>query len=132
MSDKKRKEEERKPQNDLEVVYYPDKAVRRELQSVPTEKRDRFTTSLYLMQKRLKPVCKVKQLYSIDRDVYELIINGSPAWRLVYYTGDDGKIVVLLVTDKTTEGRDPAIARTVELRLKAYREEQRKAQRRKR
>jgi len=132
MSDKKRKEEERKPQNDLEVVYYPDKAVRRELQSIPTEKRDCFTVSLNLMSKRLKPACRSTQLHSIDRDVYQLKINGSPAWRLVYYIGDEGKIVVLLATDKTTEGRDPAIARTVELRLKAYREEQRKAQRRKR
>lgn len=132
MSMQKKKEEERKPLNDLEVVYYPDKAVRREMQEVPTAKRDRFNTSLHLMKKRLKPVCKVKQLYGIDRDVYELIINGSPAWRLVYYIGDEGKIVVLLATDKTTEGRDPAIARTVELRLKAYKEEQRRARAKKR
>lgn len=132
MSKKKINEEERKPLSDHEVVYYPDKAVRRELQSVPTEKRDRFNTSLHLMKKRLKPVCDVKQLHSIDKDVYELIINDSPAWRLVYYTGDEGKIVVLLAADKTTNGRDPAIARTVDLRLKAYREEQRKARAKKR
>lgn len=105
---------------DREVVYHPDKAVKKELQAVPERHRDRFLTSLSLMAKGLAPTCKVKQLDSIDRDVYELIINGKPAWRCIYYTGDPGKIVVMHATEKTTNGVDRQIANVVGERLKAW------------
>ncbi len=129
MVDKNHQNDECSDSSDLEVVFHPDKAVTKELKAVPERQRDRFITSVGLMQKRLAPTCKVKQLQAIDRDVYELIINGSPAWRLIYYVGDKGKIVVLHVTEKTTEGSDRQIANTTELRLKAWRGMQQQAKR---
>jgi phage-related protein len=129
MSSKNHPSDERNDSSDLEVVFHPDKAVEKELKAVPERHRDRFNISLALMGKRLAPTCKIKQLHAIDREVYELIINASPgpAWRLIYYVGDKGKIVVLHVTDKTTEGSDRQIAKTAELRLKAWRGTQKQA-----
>lgn len=62
----------------------------------------------------------MKQLGSIDGNIYELIINGRPAWRCIYYTGDSGKIVVMHATEKTTNGSDRQIANVVGERLKAW------------
>lgn len=119
--------ENKNPQNeepndtDREIEYYPDNAVVKELKAVPERHRDRFLLSLSLLAKGLKPTCDVKQLDSIDRNIYELIINGRPAWRCIYYTGDSGKIVVMHATKKTTNGSDRQIANVVEQRLKAWR-----------
>lgn len=106
--------------DDREVVYHPEKAVTKELEAVPPKHRDRFLLSLSLLAKGLRPVCNVKQLGSIDGNIYELIINGRPAWRCIYYTGDSGKIVVMHATEKTTNGSDRQIANVVGERLKAW------------
>lgn len=106
--------------DDLEVVYYPDKAVTKEMADLPDRQRNQFLLDLGLMRKRLNPLCKVTQMHAIDRDVYELGINGRPAYRCIYYTGDRGKIVVLHATKKTTNGVDRQIANVVEQRLKAW------------
>lgn len=118
---KKNLQSEEHNDGDLEVVYYPEKAVEKELQGVPEKHRDRFLVSLSLKSKGLAPTCKVKQLGAIDCDVYELIINGRPAWRCIYYMGEAGKIVVLHATEKTTNGSDRQIANVVSERLKARR-----------
>lgn len=106
----------------LLIEFHPENAVLKELGSVPERHRDRFITSLGLLSKQEPPTCKVKPLDSLGHSVYELIINGSPAWRCIYTTELTGKIVVLHVTDKTTNGRDRQIANVVEERLKTLRQ----------
>ena len=120
--DTKNPQNDERNNRDLEIAFYPEKAVKKELLAVPDRHRDRFLNSLALMAKRLPPTCDVKQLHSIDRDIYELIINGKPAWRCIIYTGDPGKIVVMHATDKTTNGSDRQIVNVVKARLKAWRD----------
>lgn len=111
-------------QQPREIEFFPDKRVVKELFQVPERHRDRFLRSLTLMANGQDPTCEKKQLDSIDRDIYELCINGSPAWRCIFYTGESGKIVVLHATDKTTNGSDRQIANVVKTRLKAWRSQQ--------
>ncbi|WP_031310673.1 type II toxin-antitoxin system RelE/ParE family toxin [Stutzerimonas stutzeri] len=108
-------------QQPREIEFSPENAVDRDLSKIPERHRDRFLVSLMLMAKGEEPTCKKKQLGSIDRDIYELCINGSPAWRCIFYTGEPGKIVVLHATDKTTNGSDRQITNVVSERLKAWR-----------
>lgn len=112
---------EPRDQQPRKIEFSPEKAVDKELLKVPERHRDRFLASLMLMANGEEPTCKKKQLDSIDRDIYELCINGSPAWRCIFYTGESGKIVVLHATDKTTNGSDRQIANVVNERLKAWR-----------
>ena len=106
----------------LKVEFFPDKAVRKELENVPPYEGARFALSLNMLSNHLTPVSTVKPLTSLGHGVYELIENGSPAWRCIYTTELAGKIVVLHATDKTTNGRDRQIANVVEQRLKAMRQ----------
>ena len=106
------------------VELHPQGAVRREFDKAPKARVGNvFVADLYLISKGLKPTSEVCPLGSLGRDVYELKINGRPAWRCIYYTGITGKIVVLHVTEKTTNGRDSQIANVVEQRLKTLRDE---------
>ena len=106
------------------VELHPEGAVHREFMKAPeTRVRDVFLADLTLMSHNQKPGSEVRPLGSLGRDVYELKINGRPAWRCIYYTGITGKIVVLHVTEKTTNGRDSQIANVVELRLKTLRDQ---------
>jgi phage-related protein len=103
------------------VKSFPEKAVIGEMQGAPTVKRGRFIDSLSLMSVNLDPVCTVSPLGALGPDVYELKENGRPGWRCVYYTGVKGRIYVLHVTKKTTNGVDRQLMAKVEMRLKALR-----------
>jgi len=106
----------------LLVEFHPQRAFK-ELGNVPERHRDRYLTSLDLLRNHLAPTCDVKHLgESLGHGVYELIINGSPAWRLIYTTTVKGKIVVLHATEKTTNGSDRQIATVVKERLKTLRQ----------
>jgi len=115
----------------LLIDFHPEKAVLKEMGSIPEVKRDRFIVSLKQLAVLEKPVCRVKPLDSLGHGVYELIINGSPAWRCIYTTELPGKIVVLHATDKTATGRDRQIANVVEERLKTLRQADAKAKKQK-
>lgn len=109
------------PSNTRTIRFFPERPVQKEMQAVPVIRRDRFLASLMLMQNNLEPTCRVSPLHALGSDVYELKENGSPAWRCVYYTGVKGRIYVLHVTEKTTDGVDRQLMSTVEARLKALR-----------
>jgi phage-related protein len=110
------------PSNTPRIVKsFPEKAVVSEMQRAPTVKRDRFINSLSLMSVSLDPVCTVSPLGALGPDVYELKENGRPGWRCVYYTGVKGRIYVLHVTEKSTNGVDRQLMAKVETRLKALR-----------
>jgi phage-related protein len=106
----------------LKIEFHPQRAFK-ELEKVPERHRERFVNSLYLMMNHLDPACDVKHLgESLGHGTYELIINGSPAWRVIYTTTVKGKIVVLHATEKTTNGSDRQIANVVRERLKTLRQ----------
>lgn len=109
--------------NSREVRFYPEKGTFKEMSKLPERLRDRFLASLLLVAKGQPPTCDVSPLSSQGQGVYELKINGRPAWRCIYYTGQPGQIVVLHVCEKTTNGADRQIANVVGERLKALRSE---------
>ncbi|NVZ25253.1 type II toxin-antitoxin system RelE/ParE family toxin [Pseudomonas gingeri] len=104
-----------KPEKKIE--FFPDSAVEKEFKKLPEKQRDRFLQDLMMIAKGLPPTCKVKNLKGMEKGVSELIINGSPAFRCVYYTKLDGRIVVVHATEKTAEGRDSQIINVVTTRL---------------
>lgn len=105
----------------LQISFYPEKPVIKEMGKVPERDRDRFLINLTLKAANEELTCDSSPLSSVGHGVYELCINGSPAWRCIYYTGLAGKIVVLHVCEKTTNGTDRQIKNVVEKRLKALR-----------
>ncbi len=105
----------------LDVEFYPASAVAKEFGEVPKSKLEGFKTSLEMLRHNLPPTCDVKPLAALGHGVYELVQNGSPAWRCIFTTELPGKIVVLHVTHKTTNGVDRQIKNAVENRLKSLR-----------
>ncbi|MEJ3577124.1 type II toxin-antitoxin system RelE/ParE family toxin [Pseudomonas fragi] len=127
MSKNNRNTSENDNKNTREVIFHPENAVPREFKAAPERQRDVFAVSLTMMGKGMEPTCAVSPLASLGHGVYELKINGRPAWRCIYTTEVAGKIVVLHVTEKTTNGSDRQIANVVEERLKTLREKLKQA-----
>lgn len=100
-------------------VDYANKAARREFDALPEEHRIAFMHSLNLVAYGLPPGLKIDHLESVGSGVIELKINGSPAYRCVYYNKVPGKVIVLHAAVKTTNGPDPKILKTAKKRLKA-------------
>ncbi|MGE8348999.1 MAG: type II toxin-antitoxin system RelE/ParE family toxin [Pseudomonas protegens] len=111
------------PSKIREVRFYPDKAGKKEMQEVPVKVRNVFLTNLNLLKVGEEPACAFGTLSSLGQGIYELKINGSPAWRCIYYTGLPGQIVVLHTCKKTTNGVDRQLLNVVEKRLAALRSE---------
>ncbi|MCS4261073.1 phage-related protein [Pseudomonas protegens] len=111
------------PSKIREVRFYPDKAGKKEMQEVPVKVRNVFLTNLNLLMVGEEPACAFGTLSSLGHGIYELKINGSPAWRCIYYTGLPGQIVVLHTCKKTTNGVDRQLSNVVEKRLAALRSE---------
>lgn len=109
------------------VEYYPDKAVRKELSSLPERHRDKFLVDFGLIVNNHEPTCRVTYLNDIGNGVAELKINGRPAYRCVFYTKEDGKVYILHATEKTTNGSDRQLKNVVAQRYKQLRSELKEA-----
>ncbi|PMV27251.1 MULTISPECIES: type II toxin-antitoxin system RelE/ParE family toxin [unclassified Pseudomonas] len=122
MAQKKRdiNESSRKP---LHISFYPEKSVLKEMSKLPARERDRFLLNLQLKAANEDLTCDSSPLSSLGHGVYELCINGSPAWRCIYYTGLPGQLVVMHACEKTTNGQDRQIKNVVGKRMKALRNE---------
>lgn len=107
----------------LQISFYPEKSALKELRKLPERERDRFLLNLQLKAANEDLTCDSSPLGSLGHGVYELCINGSPAWRCIYYTGLPGQLVVMHACEKTTNGQDRQIKNVVENRLKAMRSE---------
>lgn len=92
----------------------------RELRDLPDLKKDAFQFNLDLICAGLPPELPVKPLDSQGSGVYQLMINGRPAYRCVYYLKVPGEVVVVYAGKKTTNGVDRQLQSTVAERLKAY------------
>lgn len=91
------------------------KQVEKELEKIPARHRDAFLVSLEAICYGMDPFLPITHL---GTGTIELKINGRPAFRCIYYTKLAGEIVVLHVTEKTTNGHDSQIANVVKERLK--------------
>lgn len=109
--------------NNLQISFFPEKAVVKEMKKLPERERDRFLLNLKLKAANEDLTCDSSPLGSLGHGVYELCINGSPAWRCIYYTGLAGQLVVMHVCEKTTNGQDRQIKNVVGKRLKALGDE---------
>ena len=107
----------------LQISFFPEKAVVKEMKKLPERDRDRFLLNLKLKAANEDLTCDSSPLGSLGHGVYELCINGSPAWRCIYYTGLAGQLVVMHVCEKTTNGQDRQIKNVVGKRLKALGDE---------
>ena len=107
----------------LQISFFPEKAVVKEMKKLPERERDRFLLNLKLKAANEDLTCDSNPLGSLGHGVYELCINGSPAWRCIYYTGLAGQLVVMHVCEKTTNGQDRQIKNVVGKRLKALGDE---------
>ena len=67
----------------------------------------------------MRPYLPIVPLASVGKGVYELKINGSPAYRCVYVAKYKDRVVVLGAFTKTTNGTDNAIRTTCQRRYKA-------------
>lgn len=92
--------------------------VEKELKSLPRDKALPFLHNLKLVAAEIEPELKVEHLKAVAPGVIELKINGSPAYRCVYYTKSPGKVVVLRFFKKTTNGPARKDLEVVKQRLK--------------
>lgn len=94
-------------------------STQKDLAALPEHIRDQFAVALTAVQHDQAPTMKLKHLnVSKDNVAVELIINGRPAYRLVYTTKKPGKVIVLFAGKKTAQGVDKTLMKTVEARLK--------------
>ncbi|MFH7495259.1 type II toxin-antitoxin system RelE/ParE family toxin, partial [Pseudomonas syringae pv. tagetis] len=76
------------------------------MKKLPDRERDRCLININLKAANEYLTCDSSPVSSLGHGVYELCINGSPAWRCIYYTGVSWDLVVLHVFEKTTNGQD--------------------------
>jgi len=95
-----------------------DKAVKKELESLPEKIRDQFLFSLEMVRLGLVPVLPQEKLHAAGDGVMELKINGKPAYRCMYVVRKNGDVVVLHGTTKTAQGQARQLVKTTSLRLK--------------
>lgn len=101
-------------------IIFCTKTVRKDHDKLPDIDRDAFNIDLKMVAADVTPLSATDQLDSIENGVIELIRNGSPAYRCVYYTKIPGQVVVLYSGIKTTNGKCSKLRNAVKLRLKAY------------
>lgn len=99
------------------TILRASEAVKKELLEAPVDIRERFITNLALLSIGKELVLEAKKLKSIGDKVFELKINGSPAWRLVY-TVYENNIFILCLRKKTAQGKDKALISLAKKRLK--------------
>ena len=87
---------------------------------LPAHIRDPFAVALMAVQYDQTPTLKLKHLNVSRGSAIELIINGRPAYRLVYSTKEPGKVHILYAGKKTAQRTDRALIETVEARLRQF------------
>jgi phage-related protein len=100
-----------------EIVFYS-KRVEKDFKETPEKHQVSFMHNLSMVAHGMAPSMNFDHLESAGAGCIELKINGSPAYRCVYYNKLPGKVVVVHVTEKTTNGSDPKILKLVKDRVK--------------
>tara|TARA_Y100000310_G_C20676401_1_gene813326 strand:+ start:2596 stop:2925 length:330 start_codon:yes stop_codon:yes gene_type:complete len=95
------------------------KAVKKEFDQLPDKVKKRFAASIDAIRKGLDPYLALSPLTkSVGKGVYELKINGKPAYRCVYIAKKEDAIHLLHFFTKTTNGVDTKAMKTAQKRLK--------------
>lgn len=85
-------------------IKFANKTVEKAFQALPWDIQVSFITSLDMVCQGRKPELEIDYLTSVAKGVIELKINGSPAYRCVYYNKLDDVVVVVAAFVKTTNG----------------------------
>lgn len=96
------------------------KQVVKEMEALPASIRHQFLVSIEQLELGLEPVLPISHLSSAGKGIVEMKINGRPAYRLVYTTKYEGKVVILAARSKSCEGQDKTLVEVVRQRLKGY------------
>ena len=97
-------------------------AAKRAFGKLPKDAREDFAKALQDIMDDRKPSMEFKPLNNLGKNingVIELIINGSPAYRVVYIAKFKGKVHLLHAFTKTTNGVD---RRAMEVVVKRYKD----------
>lgn len=103
-----------------EVEFFSDR-VRKDFNDLPEKHQVSFMHNLGMVAHGMDPSMKFDHLEGAGAGCIELKINGRPAYRCVYYNKLPGKVVVVLVTEKTTNGSDQKILKLAKDRIKTLR-----------
>lgn len=90
---------------------------------MPQHVRDDFTADLQAIMTGRRPFREITPLSSIGQGVFELKINGSPAYRCVYIAKFADTVFILHSFEKTTNGVDVRAMDTARKRYKLLRQE---------
>lgn len=104
------------------IEFHPERLKREGVQAIPAKIWDRMLGSLDMVAHGLDPSMKSKKIEGHGPGLFELVKNGSPAYRCVYYTKIPGKVIVLFAGVKTATGGDKHLIDTVVERLKAVKQ----------
>lgn len=85
-------------------LKFANSTVEKAFTSLPWDIQVSFITNLDMVCHGKKPELEIDYLTSVDKGVIELKINGSPAFRCVYYNKLTGVVVVVAAYVKTTNG----------------------------
>lgn len=88
------------------------------LRDLPEHVGTQFMVELESIASGHQPSLEVEHLTSVGKGVIELKINGRPAYRCVYTTKIEGKIVILHAFKKTKNGPDVHNCDVAKKRLK--------------
>ena len=102
----------------MKKIAHINKQAEKEFMRLPEDEREAFKFSLTQVQKGKKPALEIDHLNTIGKGVVELKINGSPAYRCIYYAKHKDVVVVLGSFTKTTNGVDKRIIDTCKRRYK--------------
>ena len=104
------------------IDFHPERLKREGIQDIPAKTWDRMLGSLDMVAHGLEPLMTSKPIKGHGPGIFELVKNGSPAYRCVYYTGIPGRVIVLFAGVKTATGGDKHLIDTVVERLKAVKQ----------
>jgi phage-related protein len=86
--------------------------------ALPKDVQKEFGVSLKAIQEDKRPFLPIKSLNSIGSGIFELKINGSPAFRCAYIAKFYNAVIVLHSFEKTTNKVDRQAMKTLEKRYK--------------
>lgn len=107
-------------------VSFINKQSKKEFEKLPSDARDDFAADFLAIQRDRRPFRDITPLQSVGKGVFELKINGSPAYRCVYVAKYADTIFILHSFEKTANGTDRKAMKTAEARYKLLKQEHKK------
>lgn len=107
---------------------FVNEAAKRDFMNLPHDIRMQFSVDLTAVQNGQKPLSPIKDIgESVGTGAFELIENGSPAYRAVYCAKYMNTVFILHAFTKTAQGTDKPNMKTAAARHQVMMEEVREA-----